>query len=74
MSMTEEGDSKAPLAVVIGLSREAVPLSFLPKQVLHHFESMQNVRTRYVPICTYMYASASSRKGSFACLIDWRNT
>lgn len=30
----------APLAVVIRLSREAVLLSFLPKQVLHHFESM----------------------------------
>lgn len=47
MSMTEEGDPRTPLAVImIRLSREqAVLLSFLPKQVLHHFESMQNVGT-----------------------------
>lgn len=45
MSTTEEGDSQAPLAVVIGLSRKAVLLSFRPQQVLHHFESMQDVRT-----------------------------
>lgn len=38
----------APLAVVIRLSREAVLLSFLPKQVLHRFESMQDFRNLYV--------------------------
>lgn len=38
----------APLAVVIRLSREAVLLSFLPKLVFHHFESMQDFHNLYV--------------------------
>ena len=48
MSTAEEGDSQAPLALVIGLSREAVLLLFRLKHALHHFESMQDVRTLYL--------------------------